>query len=83
MIYYYIIGVNDVDVSSPMNYGTPSSLGSLRTPRSGIRSTPRAMRPDIGNNERRIRQINLPTSEVNLNSFFSLTTGKYFSWIYE
>lgn len=29
--------LHDIDLSSPLNYGTPSSMGSVRTPRSGIR----------------------------------------------
>lgn len=41
-----------------MNYGTPSSVGSTRSNRSGIRGTPIRQRPDI-QAERRIRQVNL------------------------
>ena len=33
--------VSEIDLSSPLNYGTPSSVGSnLRTPRSGVKGTP-------------------------------------------
>ncbi len=33
--------VSEIDLSSPLNYGTPGSVGSsLRTPRSGARGTP-------------------------------------------
>ena len=33
--------VSEIDLSSPMNYGTPSSVGSsLRTPRTGSKETP-------------------------------------------
>ena len=33
--------VSEIDLSSPLNYGTPSSVGSsLRTPRTGSRGTP-------------------------------------------
>lgn len=39
--------MSEIDLSSPLNYGTPSSLGSVRTPRSGIRGTPVRMRPDV------------------------------------
>lgn len=31
------VRMQDIDLSSPLNYGTPSSMGSIRTPRSGIR----------------------------------------------
>jgi len=40
-------GSSEVGMSSPLNYGTPSSLGSVRTPRSGVRGTPIRPRPDI------------------------------------
>ena len=33
--------VSEIDLSSPLNYGTPSSVGSsLRTPRTGSKGTP-------------------------------------------
>lgn len=47
-----------LQLSSPINYGTPSSLGSIRTPRSGIRGTPIRHRPDI-NTDKRLRQFTL------------------------
>lgn len=60
--------LNEVDASSPLNYGTPSSVGSsLRTPRSGVRGTPIRHRSDI-RSDRRMRQVNLttdPLSEAN------------------
>ena len=52
------VGIRDIDLSSPLNYGTPSSLGSIRTPRSGIRGTPIRLRPDI-RNDKRMRQVNV------------------------
>ncbi|XP_076235043.1 disc proliferation abnormal [Calliopsis andreniformis] len=54
-----------LQLSSPVNYGTPSSLGSIRTPRSGIRGTPIRHRSDI-NTDRRLRQFSLqePIPEV-------------------
>ena len=54
-----------LQLSSPVNYGTPSSLGSIRTPRSGIRGTPIRHRPDI-NTDRHLRQFTLqePIPEV-------------------
>ncbi|KAK4294833.1 hypothetical protein Pmani_032570 [Petrolisthes manimaculis] len=53
--------LSEVDLSSPLNYGTPSSVGSsLRTPRSGVRGTPIRHRSDI-RSDRRIRQVNLST----------------------
>lgn len=48
--------ISEIDLSSPLNYGTPSSMGSIRTPRSGIRGTPLRMRPDI-RTDRHIRQV--------------------------
>ena len=51
-------GMTEIDLSSPLNYGTPSSLGSIRTPRSGIRGTPVRQRPDI-RTDKRMRQVNV------------------------
>lgn len=51
-------GMSEIDLSSPLNYGTPCSLGSIRTPRSGIRGTPIRQRPDI-RVDKRIRQVNV------------------------
>merc|ERR1719445_265182 len=49
--------VSESDLSSPLNYGTPSSVGSsLRTPRTGTRGTPIRGRSDI-QSDRRIRQV--------------------------
>lgn len=50
-------------MSSPLNYGTPSSLASIRTPRSGIRGTPLRNRPDI-RPDRHLRQVNLQSDPV-------------------
>lgn len=50
--------MSEVELSSPLNYGTPSSLASVRTPRSGIRGTPARQRPDV-QSDRRMRQVNL------------------------
>jgi DNA replication licensing factor MCM4 len=55
--------MSEIDLSSPLNYGTPSSLSSVRTPRSGIRGTPIRMRPDI-RTDRRIRQVNVNSDPV-------------------
>ncbi|XP_076175723.1 disc proliferation abnormal [Ptiloglossa arizonensis] len=52
---------NGLQLSSPVNYGTPSSLGSIRTPRSGIRGTPIRHRPDI-NTDKRLRQFTVQES---------------------
>lgn len=49
--------ISEIDLSSPLNYGTPSS-SALMTPRSGIRGTPIRHRTDI-RSERRIRQVNV------------------------
>jgi DNA replication licensing factor MCM4 len=55
--------MSEIDLSSPLNYGTPGSLSSVRTPHSGIRGTPIRMRPDI-RTDRRIRQVNVNTDPV-------------------
>lgn len=52
------IAMSEIDLSSPLNYGTPSSLGSIRTPRSGIRGTPIRLRPDV-RSDKRMRQVNV------------------------
>lgn len=57
------VRMQDIDLSSPLNYGTPSSMGSIRTPRSGVRGTPIRTRPDI-RTDRRIRQVNLGSDNV-------------------
>lgn len=59
------VRMQDIDLSSPLNYGTPSSLGSIRTPRSGIRGTPIRTRPDI-RQDRRMRQVNIGSDNVSL-----------------
>lgn len=68
------IGMSEIDLSSPLNYGTPSSMGSLRTPRSGIRGTPIRLRPDI-RTDRRMRQVNVasdPVSPIFVLSIFNI-----------
>ncbi|XP_037076979.1 DNA replication licensing factor MCM4-like, partial [Pollicipes pollicipes] len=50
--------VSEIDLGSPLNYGTPSSLGSLRTPRSSARGTPVRHRSDL-RTDRIMRQVNL------------------------
>ncbi|XP_059613524.1 DNA replication licensing factor MCM4 [Phlebotomus argentipes] len=54
------VDIQGIDLSSPLNYGTPSSLGSIRTP--GIRGTPIRSRPDIRTN-RYMRQVNVGGGE--------------------
>lgn len=66
--------MSEIDLSSPLNYGTPSSMGSLRTPRSGIRGTPIRLRPDI-RTDRRMRQVNVasdPVSSIFVLSIFNI-----------
>ncbi|KOX68806.1 DNA replication licensing factor MCM4 [Melipona quadrifasciata] len=67
-----------LQLSSPINYGTPSSLGSIRTPRSGIRGTPARHRPDI-NTDRRLRQFTLqePVPEAPNGTSESDTAGPH------
>merc|ERR1719341_3037179 len=66
--------ISEIDLSSPLNYGTPSSVGSnLRTPRTGVKGTPIRVRSDI-QSEKRVRQVTVgsqssqpdvpPTSEI-------------------
>uniref|UniRef100_T1GXX9 MCM N-terminal domain-containing protein n=1 Tax=Megaselia scalaris TaxID=36166 RepID=T1GXX9_MEGSC len=50
------VNMSEIDLSSPLNYGTPSSMGSIKTPRSGIRGTPVRARPDI-RTDKRMRQV--------------------------
>lgn len=64
--------MSEIDLSSPLNYGTPSSLGSIRTPRSGIRGTPIRMRPDV-RSDKRIRQVNVG-NEAAVSCSFNIST---------
>ncbi|XP_058837932.1 DNA replication licensing factor MCM4 [Topomyia yanbarensis] len=57
------VGMSEIDISSPLNYGTPSSMGSVRTPRSGIRGTPMRQRPDL-RADRRVRQVNVASDQL-------------------
>lgn len=59
--------MSEIDLSSPLNYGTPSSLGSIRTPKSGIRGTPIRMRPDV-RSDKRIRQVNVASDPVSISN---------------
>lgn len=45
-------------------------MGSVRTPRSGIRGTPVRLRPDI-RVDRRMRQVNIGSDTVSLFSIFN------------
>jgi DNA replication licensing factor MCM4 len=52
------LGTSEIDLSSPLNYGTPSSrLGIQGTPRTPG-GTPMRMRVDIGSTGK-LRQVNL------------------------
>lgn len=64
------VRMHDIDLSSPLNYGTPSSMGSIRTPRSGIRGTPLRSRPDI-RTDKRIRQVNINPDNVSIHFYLS------------
>lgn len=57
------VNMCDIDLSSPLNYGTPSSMGSIRTPRSGIRGTPMRSRADI-RSDTRIKQMAVNTQSL-------------------
>lgn len=67
--------MSEIDLSSPLNYGTPSSMGSLRTPRSGIRGTPIRLRPDI-RTDRRMRQVNVASDPVSSTFVLSIFNCK-------
>lgn len=75
--------MSEIDLSSPLNYGTPSSMGSIRTPKSGIRGTPIRMRPDV-RSDKRIRQVNVasdPVSNLLLQKLIAIivqSKNKYF-----
>jgi len=58
MLTFICLVLSEIDLNSPLNYGTPSSLSSLRTPRSGGRATPMRQRPDV-KSDRKLRQVNL------------------------
>lgn len=63
--------MSEIDLSSPLNYGTPSSISSVRTPRSaGIRNTPIRLRPDI-RPDRHTRQVNISSDPVCLSIFIT------------
>uniref|UniRef100_A0A672HH82 DNA replication licensing factor MCM4 n=1 Tax=Salarias fasciatus TaxID=181472 RepID=A0A672HH82_SALFA len=54
---------HDVDMSSPLVYGTPSSRME-GTPRSGVRGTPARQRPDLGS-VRKAPQVDLQSDPAN------------------
>lgn len=57
---------NDIGLSSPLNYGTPSSRRAVETPRTpGAMGTPMRPRADI-QNERRGLTVNMGSSEADL-----------------
>ncbi|KAG1667609.1 DNA replication licensing factor mcm4-A [Nymphon striatum] len=78
-------GISEIDLSSPLNYGTPSShvTGTPRTPRSSVRGTPIRQRSDI-RTDKRLRQVTLgqadnpdqmDTSEAGPSDSQTVTTG--------
>lgn len=68
--------MTEIDLSSPLNYGTPSSMMSVR---SGLQGTPIRMRPNI-HAERRIRTVNIgsdpavPTVRISKKVVWSIIT---------
>ncbi|OCT76788.1 hypothetical protein XELAEV_18031991mg [Xenopus laevis] len=52
---------SELDLSSPLTYGTPSSRVE-GTPRSGIRGTPARQRPDLGS-ARKVKQVDLHSDQ--------------------
>jgi len=57
------VRVSEIDLSSPLNYGTPSPGSSIRTPKTGSKGTPVRVRSDI-QSDRRVRQVMDPTVSV-------------------
>ncbi|KAM8967347.1 DNA replication licensing factor MCM4 isoform 2-T2 [Pelodytes ibericus] len=53
---------SELDLSSPLTYGTPSSRVE-GTPRSGIRGTPARQRPDLGS-LRKVKQVDLHSDQA-------------------
>ena len=52
------VGTSEIDMSSPLNFGTPSSMMG-RTPRTpGAQGTPIRTRPDV-RSERKMRTVNV------------------------
>lgn len=51
------MNASEIDLNSPLNYGTPSSIGSIRTPHSSMQNTPHKMRPDIRGIGKHTRQV--------------------------
>ena len=57
--YCFFLGTSEIDLSSPLNYGTPSSRLGVGTPRTpGAAMTPIRPRPDV-RSERKMRTVNL------------------------
>ncbi|KAL0278677.1 UNVERIFIED_CONTAM: hypothetical protein PYX00_000428 [Menopon gallinae] len=52
-------------LSSPVNFGTPSSMGSLRTPRSGIHGTPARIRVDL-QTDSTVRVVNIDSDHPSI-----------------
>lgn len=59
---FVLVLPNEVDMSSPLVYGTPSSRVE-GTPRSGVRGTPARQRPDLGS-VRKAPQVDLHSEPV-------------------
>lgn len=61
----FIVPGSEIDLSSPLNYGTPDSrsVGTPRTP--GVSSTPIRHRPDV-QSDRRLRQVTIGGSETSV-----------------
>lgn len=62
MSFFSTVLPNEVDMSSPLMYGTPSSRVE-GTPRSSVRGTPARQRPDLGS-VRKAPQVDLHSEPV-------------------
>ena len=58
---------SEIDLSSPLNYGTPGSQSVLGTPASG--ATPIRQRPDV-RSDRKLRQVAIGGSDPPSVSFY-------------
>ena len=62
--FFHFTATSEIDLSSPLNYGTPSSRLGLGTPRTpGVGGTPIRPRPDV-RSERKMRTVNIGGSET-------------------
>lgn len=69
---------SEIDLSSPLNYGTPSSRGGPRTP--GVGETPIRHRPDI-RSDRKMRQVTIGGSEPSVRTDKPLYNSPHYNTV--